>query len=90
MVADNAEHVFAKRANWTILVTMDWQQPLALLIVCATAGSFLWARLRQRSRELPFARESHCGCSSAQIGPKQSITFRARKGGRSEVIIRNQ
>jgi hypothetical protein len=66
---------------------MDWQQPLALLIVGATAGAFLWNKTR--GKRDPFAREGHCGCGSAQIGPRQSVSFRARKGERSRVVIRN-
>jgi hypothetical protein len=73
---------------------MDWQQPLALLIVCATAVAFLWSKTRGRTASaLPFAREGHCGCGSGNvpaIGPKQSVTFRARKGERPRVLIKNQ
>jgi len=67
---------------------MDWQQPLALLIVGATAAAFLWSKMRKR---FSFEKETHCGCSSpAGLGPRQKIRFSARKGERAQVIIKNQ
>jgi len=67
---------------------MDWQQIIALLIVGVTAFLFL-ANKRRRGK---FAlKETHCGCGSGpQIGPRQSIQFRARKGERSQIVIKNQ
>ncbi len=67
---------------------MDWQQPLALLIVSATAAAFVWKKTR--GKKFSFEKDTHCGCSTAQIGPPQSVTFRARKGERCQVIIKNQ
>jgi len=73
------------------LPVVDWQQGLALLIVGATAGVFLWMKVRPR--KFSFERDTHCGCSSGGtpgIGPKQSITFRARKGERPQVLVKNE
>lgn len=68
---------------------MDWQQLLALLIVACTAGLFLWSKLRRK--KFSFEKETHCGCANGpQIGPTQSIQFKARKGERPQVIVRNQ
>ena len=71
------------------LVPMDSQQMLALLIVALTAGLFLWSKLRRK--KFSFAKDTHCGCSSrtGQIGPTQSIQFRARKGERPTVVLKN-
>ena len=69
---------------------MDWQQLLALLIVACTAGLFIWSKLRRKS--FTFEKDTHCGCSSGgkQIGPAQTIQFKARKGERPQVVVRNQ
>ena len=71
------------------LARMDWQQMLALLIVACTAALFLWNRLRPK--KFSFAKDTHCGCSSSlpAIGPAQSIQFKARKGERPRVELRN-
>jgi len=68
---------------------MDWQQITALLIVGVTALCFVWNRWwRRKNMSL---KDTHCGCNSApQLGPKQSIQFKARKGERPQVIIKNQ
>ena len=69
------------------LILMDWQQPLALLIVGSTAVAFVWHK--SRSRKFSFEHDTHCGCNTAPIGPQQRMTFRARKGERAQVIIKN-
>ena len=67
---------------------MDWQQLLALLIVASTAGLFLWSKLRKK--KFSFEKDTHCGCGNGnQIGPAQTIQFKARKGERPQVVIRN-
>jgi hypothetical protein len=73
---------------------MDWQQGLALLIVAGTAAAFLWNRMRPK--KFSFEKDTHCGCSSpgqanarAAIGPAQTIQFRARKGERPSIIVKN-
>jgi hypothetical protein len=65
---------------------MDWQQPTALLIVALTAGAFAWNRVRRKRRPgLPCG----CGCPAASSQPQTgSITLRARKGERPQVIVR--
>jgi hypothetical protein len=68
---------------------MNWQQPAALAIVGLTAGIFLWRRLRPR--KFDFRRDTHCGCSSpGQTGSKSSIVFRARKGERPEIVVKDR
>jgi hypothetical protein len=67
---------------------MDWQKMAALSVVAATAGLFLRAKLRRR--KLRFARDTHCGCSSAHAaGAKTSIVFSARKGGRPKITLKS-
>jgi hypothetical protein len=66
---------------------MDWQQIAALGVVGATAAVFLWAKLRPR--KFSFQRETHCGCALAgQPAAKSSIVFHARKGERSQVVLK--
>lgn len=65
---------------------MDWQQIAALIIVAATAGIFLGAKLRRR--KFSFEHDTHCGCSSP-AGTKNSIVFHARKGQRAQVIVKS-
>lgn len=67
---------------------MDWQQVASLLIVAATAGLFLTARLRRR--KAVWRRETHCGCGSgARPDAGGSIVFRARKGERRQIIVKS-
>jgi hypothetical protein len=67
---------------------MDWQKIAALGVVAATAGLFLWAKLRRR--KFSFERHTHCGCSTAGAsGAGTSIIFSARKGGRAKIIMKN-
>jgi hypothetical protein len=66
---------------------MDWQQPVALGIVAATAAGFLWRRIRPA--KFDFQRDTHCGCSSpANTASKSSIVFRARKGERPQIVVK--
>jgi hypothetical protein len=66
---------------------MDWQQPLALIIVATAAALLLWGRMRRR--KFQFGRDTHCGCSSpADAGSKSTITFSARKGEKPRVFVR--
>ncbi len=66
---------------------MDWQQPLALLVVAVTAGLLI---LRQyRLRKAVFRQTSTCGCAGA-AGPRPegSIVYHARKGERPRLIVK--
>jgi len=66
---------------------MDWQQAVSLTIVALAAIAFLWAKFRPRKFSLK--RGSPCGCGSAHTSKSQgSITFRAHKGGRPEIIVK--
>jgi hypothetical protein len=68
---------------------MDWQQLLALLIVVCTAGLFLRGKLRKK--RFTVEKDTHCGCGGdgPRIGPAQTIQFRARKGERAQVVVKN-
>jgi hypothetical protein len=67
---------------------VDWQKLSALAIVGGTAAIFI-ARAWPRKRKFSFARDTHCGCSSAsQPGGKNSVVFHARKGQRAQVIMK--
>jgi len=66
---------------------MDWQQAVSLMIVVATAGVFLRARVRRRG--FKFERDTHCGCASpGRSAAQSSIVFHARKGERPQVIAK--
>jgi len=72
------------------LLIMDWQEPVALGIVVLTAGCFLWSRLRPKK---PFQPDTHCGChapGAGSTGNQPSMVFKARKGKRPQIIVRNQ
>lgn len=76
------------------LAPMDWQQLLALLIVATTAALFLWSSLPRK--KFSFAKSTACGCGSAQSKipknslPAQTIQFKARKGQRPIVVVKNR
>jgi len=66
---------------------MDWQQLVSLVIVAAAAGLLLAGGLRRR--KFSFGRDTHCGCAGANgTGTQGSIVFHARKGQRSEVVVK--
>jgi len=67
---------------------MNWQQFVSLSIVAATAALLLWTRFRRR--KFSFERDTHCGCAAAGVHspPPYSVMYRARKGGRPEIIVK--
>jgi hypothetical protein len=66
---------------------MNWQEIVSLAIVGLAAA--LLVRRQFCRRKFSFEHESHCGCSSASESSNQnSIVFRARKGGRPQVIVK--
>lgn len=66
---------------------MDWQQLAALVIVGIAA--FLLIRSRLRPQGHCLSKDNPCGCSaSGGPAPKGSITYRARKGERPQVIVK--
>ena len=83
------QQIFCYQGELNYLRSMDWQQLLALLIVACTAGIFVWSRFR--TKKFSFEKQTHCGCDTrAPIGPAQSIQFKARKGERPRVIVKNE
>jgi len=68
-------------------MSMDWQQ-LASLFIVAVAGVWL-AGSKLRRRRFSFERRTDCGCLGAgRAGGAASVVFRARKGGRREVVVK--
>lgn len=65
---------------------MDWQQLAALAIVGIAA--FLLIRSQLRPRGQCLTKTGPCGCSTTGPAPKGSITYRARKGERPQVIVK--
>jgi len=72
------------------LASMDWQQLAALGIVGVTAALLLNSWLRRRKLKFSFERDTHCGCGtpSRSTGRQPSIIFRARKGERPEILVK--
>jgi hypothetical protein len=68
---------------------VNWQTLVSLLIVAVAAAGLLWGLLRRR--KFNFRRDTPCGCALPQrSGTKSSIVFRARKGERPQVIVKNK
>lgn len=65
---------------------MDWQQLAALAIVGIAA--FLLIRSWLRPRGHCLTKTGPCGCSTTGPAAKGSITYRARKGERPQVIVK--
>lgn len=70
---------------------MDWQQPVALLLVATTVWLWLRALLRRRGAVAPGKRSKGwgCGCPAASGSPGgERMIYRARKGERPELVVR--
>jgi hypothetical protein len=67
---------------------MDWQKIAALGVVAVTAGLFLRAKLRRP--KFSFEHDTHCGCAAPAPGAGASMLFRARKGGRATITVKNK
>jgi len=66
---------------------MDWQQLVSLVVVASAAVLLLGSKFRRR--KFSFERDRHCGCTANQgSAPQSSIVFRARKGERSQVLVK--
>jgi hypothetical protein len=75
--------------KWDYLARMDWQQLASLGIVGMTAALLILSWLRRRSSKFSFQRDTHCGCSSPGYSHRQpSIVFRARKGERPQILVK--
>lgn len=68
---------------------VNWQTVVSLVIVALAGAGLLWGRLRRR--KFSFARDTHCGCSTAEHAPNtSSIVFHARKGERPQIIVKTK
>jgi hypothetical protein len=65
---------------------MGWQESTALVIVAVTALAFIWSFVRPR--KVSFHHQTHCGCSPASSGSKQSILLHSRKGEVPKIFIK--
>jgi hypothetical protein len=60
---------------------------VSLMIVGVTAAVLLWSKLRPRRFSLQ--RDTHCGCASpGRTAPQSTMTFRARRGERPQIIVK--
>jgi hypothetical protein len=76
-----------QRGRLRLSCGMNWQQFVSLSIVAATAALLL--RTRFRRRKFSFERDTHCGCAAARVhSAPPSVVYRARKGGRPEIIVK--
>jgi len=81
------ENILLRILEDRLYSSMDWQQIAALTVVAATAGIFIWTKLRRR--KFSFEHDTHCGCGSAsERGLGYSIVFSARKGHRPKIILK--
>jgi hypothetical protein len=68
---------------------VNWQTVVALTIVALAAAGLLWPLVRRR--RFSFERDTHCGCSAPDDSRNaNSIIFHARKGERSQIIVKNK
>jgi len=68
---------------------MDWQQLASLGIVGVTAALLFSSWFRRRRIKFSFQRDTHCGCSAPDPSSRPpSIIFRARKGERPEIVVK--
>jgi hypothetical protein len=82
--ARSAENPGCVRLGWAYVGSVNWQQVVSLIIVAVAAAALLWGWIRRR--KFRFDRDTHCGCgTSSQQG---SIIFHARKGERSQVLVK--
>jgi hypothetical protein len=65
---------------------MDWQQTLALSIVAVTAGVFVVKMIPRRSSAVLKRSVCHCDCGNRGGPARETIVFRARKGGRPTIL----
>jgi hypothetical protein len=66
---------------------VDWQQGVTLLIVLVTVGFFVRGWWRRSSAQSVCG--SACACSGVVSGAsKVSVTYRARKGEKPQIITR--
>lgn len=65
---------------------MDWQQISALVIVATAAVGLAWGQFRRRRASSGC--DAHCGCASRATGNPEKMIFRARKGERSQVVVK--
>ena len=66
---------------------MVWQETAALSIVGLTGVAFVWRALR--SRRFQNAEATPCMCGNAgQANRGPSVTYRARKGERPQIVVR--
>ncbi|MBI4325372.1 MAG: hypothetical protein HY674_08925 [Chloroflexi bacterium] len=80
------KYLCCEPAQLHYLPPMDWQQIVSLTIVGITAVAFLWSKTR--SRRFGFTCDTGCGCAAAgPATPQNSIVFRARKGGRPQIVV---
>jgi hypothetical protein len=76
----------AKR-RWVYVAVVNWQQIISLSIVAAAATALAWRQFRPR--KFRFDRDTHCGCAMSEGRAVQSsIVFHARKGERSQVLVK--
>lgn len=83
----DARKLLLQRGPEALCSSVDWQEVIAILIVLTTAGLFIRTRWKRRAVQSHCG--SHCGCVGASsTAPKVSVTYRARKGERPQIISR--
>lgn len=69
---------------------MNWQQVVSLLIVATAGGLFLRSHLLRR--KLSLVRNLPCGGCPGQSSrrPQHTIIYRAKKGERPQIILKQK
>jgi len=66
---------------------MAWQEIAALSIVGMTAAAFAWFLVKPRA--LGQKKGLACSCSGVSPRSMPSMVFKARKGGLSQIVIKD-
>jgi hypothetical protein len=77
----------AKPCPFDYVAGVDWQQAIALGIVAVTAALLVRSRLQRGKSKLPC--DAGCGCSHAATPPRETVTYRTRKGERPQIIVKS-
>jgi hypothetical protein len=64
---------------------MDWQEPVAIAIVAATAATFVARAVR--SRRDRFAKSTPCGCVPRSPSSLQGLRIEGRRGEQPRISV---
>lgn len=77
---------YSPHASPTPLTSMNWQTPVALVLVALTALAFLWRRFRPR--RFSFHKSIPCGCTSATPPRSGGLVVSGRRGEAPRITLK--